>query len=53
MTISGVGEKIATSIITYREQIGGFNSMEQLMNIEGIGEKRFAVLCEHLTLDNE
>ncbi len=53
MTISGVGEKIATSIIIYREQIGGFTAMEQLLNIEGIGEKRFAVLCEHLMLDNE
>lgn len=53
MTINGVGERIADSIIAYRNQIGGFTDLKQLMDIEGIGEKRFATLCEHLTLDDE
>ena len=53
LTINGVGESIANSIIAYRDQIGGFTDMEQLMDIEGIGEKRFATLCEYLTLDDE
>lgn len=50
MTINGVGEKLATSIILYREQIGAFSELEQLLEIDGIGEKRFAVLCEHLQI---
>ena len=53
MSISGVGEKIASTIIQYREQIGGFTNLEQLMEIDGIGEKRFAMLCEYLTLEDE
>lgn len=52
MTISGVGEKLATSIILYREQIGAFSELEQLLEIDGIGEKRFAVLCEHLQIND-
>lgn len=53
MTIKGVGEKTAQAIIQYREQIGGFTRLEQLMYIDGIAEKRFSVLCEYLTLDDE
>ena len=52
-TISGIGEKTAHAIIQYREQIGGFTNLEQLMEIDGIGEKRYAILCEHLTLNDE
>lgn len=52
-TINGVGDKTAESILRYREQIGGFSRLEQLLEIDGIGEKRFAVLCEYLTLDDE
>ena len=53
MTIKDIGVKTAQAIIQYREQIGGFTSLEQLMDIDGIGEKRYAILCEHLTLDDE
>lgn len=53
MTIKGVGEVTAQAIIQHREQIGGFTDLEQLMEVDGIGEKRFAVLCEHLTLEDE
>lgn len=52
MTINGIGEKIAKSIVDYREDIGGFDSLEQLKDIEGIGDKRFSVLCEYLTVND-
>ena len=52
-TIKDIGTKTAQAIVQYREQIGGFSSLEQLMDIDGIGEKRYAILCEHLTLDDE
>ena len=51
-TINGIGEKIAKSIVDYREDIGGFDSLEQLKDIEGIGDKRFLVLCEYLTVND-
>lgn len=53
MTIRGVGEVTAQAIIQHREQIGGFTDLEQLMEVDGIGEKRFAILCEYLTLEDE
>ena len=50
MMIPGVGEKYAERIIAYREEIGGFTSLEQLMNVSGIGEKRFKEWSAYLVL---
>ena len=50
MLISGIGEATATKILEYRDAIGGFTSLEQLMDIEGIGEKKFAAWSRYLTL---
>ncbi|MDM5315819.1 helix-hairpin-helix domain-containing protein [Fictibacillus sp. b24] len=38
-TLNGVGPAKAQSIITYREEHGPFTSIEQLMEVRGIGEK--------------
>lgn len=51
MTIKGIGETYAQRILDYREQIGGFTSLEQLMDIDGIGEGRYNSWVVYLTLD--
>ncbi|MFD1358262.1 helix-hairpin-helix domain-containing protein [Fictibacillus halophilus] len=38
-TLSGVGPSKAQSIISYREEFGPFNSIDQLLEVRGIGEK--------------
>lgn len=39
MTLSGIGEVKADAIIAYRTENGVFQSVEQLLEVSGIGEK--------------
>lgn len=39
--LPGVGEKLAARIVEYRQKSGSFKSAEELMNVQGIGEKNF------------
>ena len=50
MSIKGLGEILAERILDYRERHGGFVSLEELMEVDGIGEKRFAAWKPYLTL---
>ncbi|MBR5047661.1 MAG: helix-hairpin-helix domain-containing protein [Eubacterium sp.] len=38
MTLHGIGESRALAIIAYREEHGGFSSVEELKEVEGIGD---------------
>lgn len=40
-TIDGIGEKTAQRIIEYRQRNGEFASIENIMDVSGIGEKKF------------
>ena len=43
-TLPGVGAKMAARIIEYRQKKGPFKKVEELMNVQGIGEKNFLKL---------
>ena len=43
-TLSGIGEKTAEKIIRYREEHGPFMTTEDLMNVPGIGESKYALI---------
>ena len=50
MTLTGVGEAKAQCIIAYLEEHGGFQSIEELMQIEGIKEGVFNKIKEDITI---
>ena len=39
MTLDGIGEVKATAILDYRRENGNFYTVDELMNVTGIGEK--------------
>ena len=49
-TLPGVGPVTAEAIIDHREQTGGFDSLEQLLDVSGIGPATFAEIRPHVTL---
>ena len=42
--LDGIGPTLAQRILQWRDAHGGFKSVEQLREVEGIGEKRFEAL---------
>ena len=48
-TLDGIGPTLAQRIVAYRQAHGGFSSVDQLRQVDGIGEKRFASLRKAVT----
>ena len=48
-TLPGVGPATAEKILAFREEQGGFGSVEELGQVPGIGEKRLASLRDLVT----
>lgn len=48
--ITGVGEVKAQSIINYREKNGGFKSIEEIKNVDGIGDKTFEKIKDQISI---
>lgn len=49
-TLKGVGEATAEKIVAYRQKNGSFSTLEGLMEVSGIGEKKFEALKDQITL---
>lgn len=50
MRIPDIGETTADKIIAYRDENNGFNSLEELMNVKGIGEKTYNKFFRYLKI---
>ena len=48
--IPGIGESLAREIVTYRERRKGFRSVEELINVKGIEEKKYRSLKTFFTV---
>jgi competence protein ComEA len=48
--LPGIGPSLAQAIIAERERRGGFRSVNELRDVRGIGEKRFADLKDKVTI---
>ena len=49
-SLSGIGPNRAKAIIAYREEHGGFGTIEELMNVSGIGQVSFDKLKDDITI---
>lgn len=49
--LPGIGPAIARRIIDYREQAGGFKTVEEVMQVSGIGQATFAKIKDMVTVE--
>lgn len=49
--LPGVGEKIAQAIISYREENGRFHSLDEIVNVSGIGIKKRDKMKEFVVVE--
>lgn len=49
-TLTGIGTSTAKKIIDYRENNGKFKSIEEIKNVSGIGDAKYAAIKEDITV---
>lgn len=49
--LPGIGEVLAGRIVAYREANGAFTSVDELLKVDGIGEKRVEAIRDYITLE--
>ena len=52
-TLPGIGDVLAERIVTYREEHGGFSSIEEIMNVKGIASGKFADIQDEIYVSTD
>ncbi len=51
MSLKGIGEKKAESIIEYREEIGSFTTIDDIKSVKGVGDKIFSKIKDQIVTE--
>jgi|SRR5690349_23666458 len=51
--IPGIGEGLAAAIVQHRDEIGGYQREDQLMDVAGIAGKRYARFSTYLVVNED
>lgn len=51
--IKGIGKTLAENIVKYRESCGYFRSADELTMVDGIGDKKLALIRDYIYIDRE
>jgi competence protein ComEA len=49
-SLPGIGPATAKTIVEYRTKAGKFNRIEEIINVKGVGEKKFQKIKDRLVL---
>jgi competence protein ComEA len=49
-SLPGIGPATAKNILDYRAKVGKFNKIEEIINVKGIGEKKFQKIKDRLVV---
>jgi len=49
-SVPGIGKSLSQRIVTFREKNGPFNSVDDLLKVQGVGEKSIQKLRPYLTV---
>ena len=51
--LPGLGPKLATEVVTYRTNNGGFKTIEDIKKVSGVGDKKFEKIKDYVVLEGE
>lgn len=51
VSLKGIGPFYARKILSYRERLGGFCDISQMMEVEGLDSARFSGFCDAISVD--
>ncbi len=51
--LPGLGPKLATEVVNYRRNNGGFKTVEDIKKVSGVGDKKFEKIKDYVVLEGE